>query len=265
MTTVRPPDLVNVHLDPNTCDVMEGHQHAPADVEQLGNSIASLGQLHPALIIEYADGRRLIAAGRRRWLACKQLGITLTANVWTCHGEDINLELFAKAIRIAENIERVDPSAMDIAKQLLTIRVQRDYRNAKEVGEHIGMSESHVKKYLSLFAGSEALQAEAQRHSIPLVPLSELVRCEKALGIAATKKLTARLVLGELTGRDLRRMRAPKKPKIVKAPPRPPVSLRESGDAFLAACATAPEESLGYLEEMIAQLSQFVQPVEEVA
>lgn len=118
----RAPDLTNVHLDPDTCDVMEEPLHRRNAVEPLKQSITHLGQLHPALVMEHAEsGRRLVVAGRRRWLACKQLGIPLTANVWTCHDEDINLKLFAKALRIAENIERVDASAAHIMQQLLAL------------------------------------------------------------------------------------------------------------------------------------------------
>ena len=65
----RAPDRRDQEVDPATCEVMSGHQHPVADVEDLADSLAALGQLNPVQILEYPDGRRYIAAGRRRWMS----------------------------------------------------------------------------------------------------------------------------------------------------------------------------------------------------
>jgi ParB/RepB/Spo0J family partition protein len=254
---IREPDRTHVSLDPNTCEVMEGHQHTPAGIDDLADSIKTLGQLHPSLVIEYADGRRLIAAGRRRWMACKQRGLPLIANVWTCEGDDINLELFAKAIRVAENIERCDPSAMDVATQLQTIRNERQLPNARTLGEYMGMSESRVKKYLSLFAASDDLRSAASRNALPLAAMLELTKCEKRLGVSKTKKLLARFLAGEISTADLAKLRSkPSSPKRAKVPTA--AKLRKSGTAMLKAFEAAPPETLSYLAELISQLQELM-------
>ncbi len=253
----RAPDQVHVSIDPATCEVMEGHQHEVSDLAALADSIATLGQLHPSLVIEYADGRRLIAAGRRRWMACQQLGIPLIANIWHCEEENIHLELFAKAIRVAENTERCDPSAIDIAKQLQTIRNERQLPNARVLGEFVGMNEDRVKRYLSVFAASDLLQESARTHAIPLKPLMELTKCEKRLGVRATKKLLARFLKGELSTADLAKMRArpPRKSGSAKPEPkRQQTRIEKTSSAVLKAFASDPVESRPHIEELIQQL-----------
>ena len=250
---IREPDQVQVSLDPNTCEVMEGHQHTPVGIEDLADSIATLGQLHPSLVLAYPDGRRLIAAGRRRWMACKSRGLPLIANVWSCSDEDINLELFAKAIRVAENIQRCDPSAMDVAQQLQTIRNERQLPNARALGEYMGMSEHRVKKYLSVASASEYLREMGSTHAIPLKPMMELTKCEKALGARATKKLIACYVKGELSSADLakRRRKPTRKPR---SSPEPHARLRKTCDAVCAAFASAAPDSHADLVDLIERL-----------
>ena len=264
---VRQPDLTHQTLDPNTCEVMEGHQHAPTDIDALADSIATLGQLHPSLIIEYADGRRLIAAGRRRWLACKLRGLPLIANIWCCTEEDTNLELFAKAIRVAENIERRDPSAMDVARQLRTIRNERGFRNARELGASIGMGESRVKKYLCIFKASDYLQEQAQLHGIALVPMMELTKLEKRIGERSTRAHIAKFVNGELSTSDLSKLRGhqPSKPRTAKRSKDPMVALQAAGDAILAACTSEDPAVLQYAEALLESLREGLSAIETEA
>ncbi len=251
----RAPDQTHVSLDPNTCTLMEGQQHEVSGLSELVDSIAALGQLHPSLVIEYADGRRLIAAGRRRWLACKELGIELIANIWLCPvDEDIQLALFANAIRIAENTERCDPSAVDIARQLLTIRNERQLPNARAVGEAVGMSESRVKRYLSLFAASDSLQEAAHVHALPLGPLLELTKCEKRLGAGATQKLLARYLKGELSVANLAKMRQRPTRKQSSAAPPGAAKLAKSSAAMLRAFSADVDASRPQIERLISQL-----------
>jgi hypothetical protein len=76
-------------LDPATCELLPGHQHPVGDVAELAEAIAIVGQLHPGQVFELPDGRRWIAAGRRRWLACKERGFLYRADVWQCASEDL--------------------------------------------------------------------------------------------------------------------------------------------------------------------------------
>ena len=259
----READLKDQELDPNTCELLGGHQHAVTDIEALADSIATLGQLNAVQLIEYGDGRRLIAAGRRRWLACKSRGLSLRADIWKCEDEDIDLEHFARAVRLAENLERVEPSAIDVAIQMRKIRIERGFRNAKELGDFLGMSETRAKRYLSIFQGSDHLLEVAAQRSLPLGIVLELQKCEKRFGPAATRKLIDRAVKGDITLRDLNRMRTKDATRGKRDKPKKrkeeAVSLRERGDALLQALSSAPlEERSRITEELLVALQKLV-------
>jgi hypothetical protein len=255
---VREPDLTHKKIDPSSCTVMEGHQHDPTDIEALADNIVALGQLHPSLIIQYPDGRRLIAAGRRRWMACKARGLQLIANIWLCEEEDTNIELFAKAIRVAENLERRDPSAMDIAVQLRTIRSERGFRNARELGASIGMGESLTKKYLSVFKASDYLQEQARLHSIALAPLMELTKLEKQVDARAIRAHVAKHVKGELSTTDLSKLRgrSTAKPRAPKAPKNPMATLLAASDCVLTACMSDDPAVLTHVSALFGRMQE---------
>lgn len=268
---VREPDQVGVQIDPDSCEVMDGHQHPATNISELADSIAALGQLHHALVIEYADGRRFIAAGRRRWMACKSLGRPLKADIWLCNEEDINLELFARAVRVAENLQRCEPSSMDVAIQLLATRNERGFKNARELAESMGMSESSVKSYLSVFRASDHLQDMAKQYALPLVQVLELTKCEKQLGVARTRKLIERVTKGELAHRDLAKLRnkperKPASEQAAALPRKRKIShafLRKSGNVLLQALAEGPSGYQAYVEELMVELARFLPAAEE--
>lgn len=258
MTTARPPDETHIQLDPNTCEVMEGHQHKATDIADLAQSISLLGQINPIQVIQKTDGRHLIAAGRRRWMACKELGCPVVANVWHAAEDDLDLELYGRSVRIAENLERKEPAAIDIAKQLRSIRSERGYSNA-ELSEHVGMSQRAVQHYLSFFQASDYLQDLAQEHAFSLTVMLELVQCEKQFAVRKSKALAAQVVKGELTTSDLRRMRKGKKPSQAKPQRKARGSqtdlLRTSSDAFLKLAASSPAAERACLEQHMQALA----------
>ena len=268
MNAPRKPDRTNELLDPDTCEVLEGHQHAVANIEELAESIAIIGQLNPIQVIEHGDGRRLIAAGRRRWMACKSRGLPLRADVWVSDGEDITLEHLARSMRIAENVQRHEPSAMDVAIQMRHIRSEHGFRNAAELGAHLGMHEARVKRYLSVFQGGDFLLEECQQHSLPLATVLELVKLEKQAGAASTRRVIQRVVKGELGCEDIKRMRVKTtrakrtaKPKAARGPQgaTPVTSLRAGVDAVLQAVQSDPEGSRELARELFVSLDAYLQ------
>lgn len=264
--SVREPDQIGVRIDPNTCEVMDGHQHAVNGIDELAQSIAALGQLHHALVIEHADGRRFIAAGRRRWMACKRLGCTLKADIWQCTEEDINLELFARAVRIAENLQRCEPSSMDIALQLRATRNQRGFKNAKELAASMKMGESTVKSYMSVFRASDHLQDMAKQYALPLAQVLELAKCEKKLGVASTRKLIESVCKGELSQKDLAKLRHKPKRKAQTAEATKTgqtskaslAKLRRTRAYLVDELSNGSQESRQIVEELVASLTEIL-------
>ena len=227
----RVPNLRDQLIDPATCEVMPGHQHLAGDVDELADSIVALGQINPVQILEYPDGRRLIAAGRRRWMACKSRGLQLRVDVWLCKAnEDVNSENLARAMRIAENTE---------------------------LAASIGMSESRVKRYLCVLQASDHLLDTAQTNGLPIKTVAELMRCEKLLGARAARKYIKQAAEGTLTARELKKIRdkakAPKSNTSRSATSVFAKKLEKSGKAFLTLLAQDPSSAGPYAEELIAK------------
>ena len=204
-----PPCERDQLIDPSTCELLPGHQHGADDIDELAESIAIVGQLHAGQVFELPDGRRWIAAGRRRWLACKQRGFLYRADVWKCANEaSVRGEDLARAIRVVENDQRRDPSAYDLAVQLRRIRNENAFQSAEEVARHIGMSVARVKKYLSIFQASDDLLAAIERDGLSITVALELVKCEKQFGEVRARKYVRGVIAGELGAADLERRRA---------------------------------------------------------
>ena len=206
-------------------------------------------------------------------MACQSLGCSLKVDIWQCNEEDINLELFARAIRIAENLERSEPSSMDIAIQLRTTRNQRGFKNARELAECMGMGESTVKSYLSVFQASDHLQEMAQQYALPLAQVLELSKCEKKLGAARTRKLIEGVCKGQLVQKDLAKLRnkperKPTSERSAAAPPKAKFSrtrLHKSGDVLLNALVEDPQEATAYVQELVSKLARLLPRAEKTA
>jgi ParB-like chromosome segregation protein Spo0J len=203
-----PPCERDVDLDPETCQLMPGHQHPPENLGELADSIRIVGQLHAGQVFAFPSGEQWVVAGRRRWLACKERGYRYRADVWRCSSpEDPAVADLACRIRVMENEQRVDPSAYDLAVQLRRIRNEHAYQSADQLAAHVAMSTTRVKEYLSIFRGSDRLIEAAESHRIPLETLLQLVRIERQFGEARGRGFIQKAVAGDVSAADLRRQR----------------------------------------------------------
>lgn len=259
-----PPTHTNIELDPNTCEVMEGHQHEATDIDSLADSICALGQINPIQVIKTPDGRNLIVSGRRRWMACKSRNFPVRADVWESAEDDIQVELFARAIRIAENTERRDPGAMDVSRQLRTIRNEHGFKNAREVASHLGMTESKVKHYMRLFRLDESLQKIISDDSLNLSVAIELGACQRHLGIAKAKNIASRVRKEGLSSLDVARFHKGSSAKKT-AKPRKKKTVRSHGESFLKAIASGEDVDREFLEDVIERLQGLLPPIGEAA
>jgi hypothetical protein len=199
-------------------------------------------------------------------MACSARGLSLRADVWLCAAnEDVNSENLARAIRIAENTERKDPSAMDVAFQLRRIRVENNFASAAELGAFVGMSENRVKRYLCVLQASDFLMETARTKSLPITVVVELMRCEKLLGERTARKFVKQAGDGSLSAQDLKKVREKaKNTKKAKAPKKPrkqglDARLRTTGDEFLALVAREPGATTAYVQDFVQRLAELIE------
>ncbi|WP_333696653.1 plasmid partitioning protein RepB [Phaeobacter italicus] len=114
--------------------------------ESLKNNIAAIGQQVPILVRPSTNHKERfeIIFGRRRWRACRELGIAVKANVQAL---DDQTALLAKAV---ENANRRELSFYE--KALFADGIAKQYSTANEIGEALGVSRhtvQHLKKVTS--------------------------------------------------------------------------------------------------------------------
>jgi ParB/RepB/Spo0J family partition protein len=107
-------------------------KYSDADVRELAATIKAVGLLqpivlrpHPKKALQYE-----IVAGERRWRACKLLGVTVLATIRELSDDD------AYEITIIENLQREDPTALELAAGIQTL-IDRG-RTLEEIATKLG-------------------------------------------------------------------------------------------------------------------------------
>jgi ParB family chromosome partitioning protein len=136
------PKLAHIRID--IIDIPpERIRHDLGSIDDLANSLAMHGLLHPIQVCRAGRRFRLIA-GERRLRAARSLAWqTIEARVWPAHEAELLLEL-------VENTQRKHLSDEEEADAL--IRLVRDRgHEAKDVAVQVGRSEAYVSKRVRVF------------------------------------------------------------------------------------------------------------------
>lgn len=145
-------------LDPALCDASELNRRVQrflsldnSEVASLVQAIAETGQREPVLVRKAKGGRYEVIYGTRRRFAVAHLAAgaqpTLKLKAWvvdTLSDED------AKQLAVAENQNRADLSAWEVAHYLWEQSIQRPEITHEQLAQEEGMSRSLVTRYLLL-------------------------------------------------------------------------------------------------------------------
>jgi len=139
----------------------------PEAINQLAESIRSMGQLQAILV--RPDGDRFeIVYGHRRFLACQKLGMTkIRASVKAL--DDITCAL----MRATENVERQDISPIEEAAVYADL-FENLGLTVDEIGRRMGKSSGIVKRRLDLLRMPPCLQQAVHKKSIGYSVAEEL-------------------------------------------------------------------------------------------
>lgn len=141
------------------------------EIAELAQSIAELGLLNPPSVIENDDGYTVIA-GRRRFKACKQLGLAeIHVNVLELTGQDLD------AASLVENIQRRGLNAVEECLAFDTF-LEHHGVTQEELGQRIGKSREYVAKRLMLRNLDEPTIRALHTGQISLSVAIELKRIE---------------------------------------------------------------------------------------
>jgi len=120
-------------------------------IHDLASSIREIGVQQPVVVIKKGDRYDLII-GQRRYLACRQLGLSEIPALITAVRNDT--EAIVKSF--SENIHRLDldyRDKMQVANELVT-----KLGSVDEAAKHIGVSNQTIKNYLGYAAVPEAIK-----------------------------------------------------------------------------------------------------------
>ena len=173
-------------------------------LEELADSIRTLGLIQPITVRKEDDSRYIIISGERRWRASQKAGLE-TVPVFIREADDRTLHEMA----LVDNIQRQALNAMEIAISLHRLMEECDVTQ-DTVAARVGKKRSTVANYLRLLSlppevqvalkndlismgHAKAIAAMPEEARIPA--LKKVVR--KGLSVRQTEELAKRLAEGE--------------------------------------------------------------------
>ena len=149
-------------------------------LQELADSIRTLGVIQPITVRREADDRYVIISGERRWRASQLAGLE-TIPVYIREADDQTLHEMA----LVENIQRQDLNAMEIAISLSRL-MEECAITQDAVAARVGKKRSTVANYLRLLALPPEVQAALKEDLISMGHA-------KAIGAAPEKSRVAML------------------------------------------------------------------------
>ena len=169
-------------------------------LEELADSIATLGLIQPITVRREADGKYIIISGERRWRASKLAGKS-TIPAYIREADDRELHEMA----LVENIQRQDLNAMEIAFSLQRL-IDECGVTQEMVAQRVGKKRSTVANYLRLVQMCPEVQAALKEglitmgHAKAIAAAPEQMQpslvkkvVKKELSVRATEALIKRL------------------------------------------------------------------------
>ena len=175
-------------------------------LEELADSIATLGLIQPITVRREADGKYIIISGERRWRASKLAG-RKTIPAYIREADDKELHEMA----LVENIQRQDLNAMEIAISLQRL-IDECGVTQETVAQRVGKKRSTVANYLRLMSMCPEVQAALKGNLITMGHAKAIAAAaeeaqpsivkkviKKELSVRATEQLVKKLAEGKTT------------------------------------------------------------------
>ncbi len=175
-------------------------------LEELADSIATLGLIQPITVRKEEGGKYIIISGERRWRASKLAG-RKTIAAYIREADDKELHEMA----LVENIQRQDLNAMEIAISLQRL-IDECGVTQETVAQRVGKKRSTVANYLRLISMCPEVQAALKGNLITMGHAKAIAAApeeaqpsvvkkviKKELSVRATEQLVKKLTEGKTT------------------------------------------------------------------
>lgn len=124
------------------------------ELQELSESIKSVGVLHPPLVRRTNENRYELISGERRWRAAKLAGLTEITVVLREKTEDG----FSAKAALIENVQRSDLNPIEIARALYAL-IHAHGLTQEGLAQQVGKPRSTIANYLRLLSMPEKFQS----------------------------------------------------------------------------------------------------------
>lgn len=152
-------------------------------LEELADSIATLGLIQPITVRKESNGKYIIISGERRWRASKLAG-RKTIAAYVREADDKELHEMA----LVENIQRQDLNAMEIAISLQRL-IDECGVTQETVAQRVGKKRSTVANYLRLMTMCPEVQAALKAGLISMGHAKAIAAAPEQSQAALVKKV----------------------------------------------------------------------------
>lgn len=156
--TLAEVDIQSISVNPH----QPRRSFACADLQDLANSIKTVGFIHPPLVRLLEDGLYELISGERRFQAAQLAGLTKIP----VHVRSSDARLSAQ-MALIENVQRVDLNPMEIARALRGLIEEFGF-SQENLAIRIGKKRSTVANYLRLLALPRSIQEAVSEEIITM-------------------------------------------------------------------------------------------------
>ena len=169
-SSINEIDLDLIHANPS----QPRREFDEQALEELANSIRSVGIIQPITLRQEEDGTYLIIAGERRYRAAQRAGLFSIPAYIRKVSDDAVMEM-----TLIENIQREDLNAIEVAlayQQLMT----RNGLTQEELSQHVGKSRATVANFMRLLRLPAEIQLALKDRRITMGHARALLSIEDA-------------------------------------------------------------------------------------
>lgn len=155
-------------------------------LEELADSIRTLGVIQPITVKRTDDGRYLIISGERRWRAARKAGLeSLPAYIREVDDENLH------AMALVEHIQREDLNAIEIALGMQRL-IDECNLTQEALSEKVGKKRSTVSNYMRLLKLPNEVQLALKEGLISMGHAKAIAGAPEELHCACSKSASAR-------------------------------------------------------------------------
>lgn len=139
-SSINEVDIDQIHANPE----QPRHEFDDNALEELSNSIRSIGIIQPITLRQEADGSYMIIAGERRFRAAQRAGLTSIPAYIRKVSDDAVMEM-----ALIENIQREDLNAIEVALAYQQLQ-SRNGLTQEELAQRVGKSRATIANFMRL-------------------------------------------------------------------------------------------------------------------